>query len=133
MITKEICFTDAFGKHICHKAGGRKFIGIGSSEPIEKQLLYAVFTASNDKSICHGTKILQGAKYDSYIIYSNSYLYFARKDTANSIAVIMDGSHGFQIPKGYNYEFYSEGNITIFWLVNTLTKTRVSHYKYILW
>lgn len=132
MITKEICYTDAFGKqHICHEVGCKKFIRVGSRESIEAQVCYAVRTAS--KHICHSIKVLQGARYDSYIIYNDSYLYFARADTCHSIEVIMDGSDGFQIPKGHKYEFYSEWDITIFWLVNTRTKTRISPYKCILW
>ena len=132
MITKEICFTDAFGKqHICHEVGCKKFIRVDSRDPIRAQVAFAVRTASNH--ICHSIKILQGARYDSYIVYNDSYLYFARTDTCDSIEVIMDGSDGFQIPEGHKYKFHSEWDITIFWLVNTRTQTRVSHHKCILW
>lgn len=132
LITKEICFTDAFGKqHICHEVGCKKFIRVDSRDPIRAQVAFAVRTASNH--ICHSIKILQGARYDSYIVYNDSYLYFARTDTCDSIEVIMDGSDGFQIPEGHKYKFHSEWDITIFWLVNTRTQTRVSPYKCILW
>ena len=132
LITKEICFTDAFGKqHICHEVGCKKFIRVDSRDPIRAQVAFAVRTASNH--ICHSIKILQGARYDSYIVYNDSYLYFARTDTCDSIEVIMDGSDGFQIPEGHKYKFHSEWDITIFWLVNTRTQPRVSPYKCILW
>lgn len=128
-----VTLKDVTGRHTCHMVGTKKTVSVPSQTMLEESIILAVRTASCDNSIRPGVKISKSPDSDVYAVQSEYALYFVRPVTLNTFEVIMDESSGFQVVKGYKFIAKNVDNVTVFWMVDSTTKSRVGRYKYIVW
>lgn len=132
-----VTITDANGEHICHKVGRKIIVDVPTyAKNLEEELIWGVREATRDSSVTPNAKLVKNPKNNTYVIKTNSCFYFVRKHNSR-IEIIVDDKYGMGFYSGcvdhYKFKAESEGNITVFFMLDKNTGYRVGHYNYFEW